>query len=206
MDVLILMILTFAGYLIMYKIYGKFIGKKIFKINKDSKVPSVEFEDGIDFVPTKKEIIFGHHFTSIAGTGPIVGPAIAIIWGWLPGVLWVFIGSIFIGAAHDFSALIISMRNQGKSISDFTAKYINPRTKYFFFLIIFLELWVVISIFGLVIAVIFDMYPSSVIPVWFQIPISIYLGYLFYKKGKNITLWSIIAVGVMYITIIIGYK
>ncbi len=188
----------------MYKIYGRFIGYKIFGINKDSKVPAIEMEDGVDYVPTKKEIIFGHHFTSIAGTGPIVGPAIAIIWGWLPAVLWVFLGSIFIGAAHDFSSLIISMRNQGKSISDYTAKYINPRTKYFFFFIIFLELWVVISIFGLVIAVIFDMYPSSVIPVWFQIPIAVYLGYLFYKKGKSITLWSIVAVVAMYLTILIG--
>ncbi len=179
--------------------------KKIFKINNNNIAPSVEFEDGIDFVPTKKEIIFGHHFTSIAGTGPIVGPAIAIIWGWVPAVLWVFIGSVFIGAIHDFGSLIISMRNQGKSISEFTEKYINRRTKLFFFFVVFLALWVVISIFGLVIAVIFSMYPESVIPVWLQIPIAIYLGHLFYKKGKSITKWSIVAVLVMYATIIIGY-
>ncbi len=189
----------------MYKVYGKFISKIIFKINKHAKVPSEEFEDGIDYVPTKKEVIFGHHFASIAGTGPIVGPAIAIIWGWLPAILWVFIGSLFIGAIHDFGTLIISMRNKGKSISEFTAKYINPRTKIFFFIIIFLELWIVISIFGLVIAVIFSMYPTSVLPVWFQIPIAMYLGVLIYKKGKNFALWSVIAVALMYITIVIGY-
>ena len=205
MDALLLMILTFAGFIIMYKLYGKFISKKIFAINKDAKVPSVEFEDGVDYVPTKKEIIFGHHFTSIAGTGPIVGPAIAIIWGWLPALIWVFIGSIFIGAVHDFGSLIISMRNKGKSISDFTSKYISNRIKFFFFIIIFFELWIVISIFGLVIAVIFNMYPGSVVPVWFQIPIAMYLGYLFYKKGKSVAMWSIIAVTAMYVTIIIGY-
>jgi len=205
MDALLLMILTFFGYIIMYKVYGKFISKIIFKINKHAKVPSEEFEDGIDYVPTKKEVIFGHHFASIAGTGPIVGPAIAIIWGWLPAILWVFIGSLFIGAIHDFGTLIISMRNKGKSISEFTAKYINPRTKIFFFIIIFLELWIVISIFGLVIAVIFSMYPTSVLPVWFQIPIAMYLGVLIYKKGKNFALWSVIAVALMYITIVIGY-
>ena len=205
MDALLLMILTFAGFIIMYKLYGKFISKKIFAINKDAKVPSVELEDGVDFVPTKKEIIFGHHFTSIAGTGPIVGPAIAIIWGWLPALIWVFIGSIFIGAVHDFGSLIISMRNKGKSISDFTSKYISNRIKFFFFIIIFFELWIVISIFGLVIAVIFNMYPGSVVPVWFQIPIAMYLGYLFYKKGKSVAMWSIIAVTAMYVTIIIGY-
>ena len=205
MDALLLMILTFAGFIIMYRIYGKFISKKIFAINKDAKVPSVELEDGVDFVPTKKEIIFGHHFTSIAGTGPIVGPAIAIIWGWLPAIIWVFVGSIFIGAVHDFGSLLISMRNKGKSISDYTSKYISNRIKLFFFIIIFFELWIVISIFGLVIAVIFNMYPGSVIPVWFQIPIAMYLGYLFYKKGKSIATWSILAVTAMYITIVIGY-
>ena len=120
-------------------------------------------------MPTKKEIIFGHHFTSIAGTGPIVGPAIAIIWGWVPAMLWIFIGSIVMGAVHDFGALIISMRNQGKSISEYTAKYVNDRTKFLFFLIVFLELWIVIAIFGLVIAIIFSMYPASVAAVWLQI-------------------------------------
>ncbi len=96
-------------------------------------MPSVAMEDGVDYVPTKKEVIFGHHFTSIAGTGPIVGPAIAIIWGWVPALIWVFVGSIFMGAVHDFGALIISMRNQGKSIADYTSKYVNSRTRFSFF-------------------------------------------------------------------------
>jgi carbon starvation protein len=75
------MIGSFFGYILFYRIYGRYIGKKIFSLSEDAKVPAREFEDGIDYVPTRKEIIFGHHFTSIAGTGPIVGPAIAIIWG-----------------------------------------------------------------------------------------------------------------------------
>ena len=205
MAALLIMILAFAGYIIMYQLYGKFIGNKIFALSAAAKAPSVELEDGTDYVPTKKEVIFGHHFTSIAGTGPIVGPAIAIIWGWLPAMIWIFVGTIVIGAVHDFGALIISMRNQGKSISEYTAKYINNRTKIFFFLIVFLELWIVIAIFGLIIAIVFTMYPQSVIPVWLEIPIAVYLGYLIYKKGKNVMTWSIIAVIVMYATFIIGY-
>jgi len=205
MGALLIMVVALVGYIIMYQLYGKFIGKKIFAISAAAKAPSVELEDGVDYVPTKKEVIFGHHFTSIAGTGPIVGPAIAIIWGWVPAMLWIFIGTIIMGAVHDFGALIISMRNQGKSIAEYTAKYINDRTKVFFFLIVFLELWIVIAIFGLVIAVVFNMYPGSVIPVWLEIPIAIYLGYLIYKKGKNVMTWSIIAVLVMYATFIIGY-
>jgi carbon starvation protein len=96
------------------------------------------------------------------------------------------------------------MRNQGKSISEYTAKYINSRTKFFFFFIVFLELWIVIAIFGLIIAIVFNMYPQSVIPVWLEIPIAVYLGYLIYKKGANVMTWSIIAVIVMYITVAIG--
>ena len=204
MGALAIMVVAFVGYIIMYQLYGKFIGRKIFQLSGACKTPACEYEDGIDYVPTRKEIIFGHHYTSIAGTGPIVGPALAVIWGWVPAMIWVFVGSIVMGAVHDFGALIISMRNQGKSISEYTAKYVNSRTKIFFFLIVFLELWIVIAIFGLVIAVVFALYPASVLPVWLEIPIAVYLGYLIYKKGANATTWSIIAVAVMYATVIIG--
>ena len=204
MGALLLMVAVFAGYILMYRLYGRYIGRKIFELATDAKVPSREFEDGVDFVPTKKEVIFGHHYTSIAGTGPIVGPAVAIIWGWVPAIIWVFVGSIFMGAVHDFGALIISMRNQGKSISEYTAKYISPRTKFLFFAIVFLELLIVIAIFGLVIAVIFKIFPASVFPVWMEIPIAIALGYLVYKKGGNIATLSIIALILMYVTVFMG--
>ncbi len=204
MDALLIMVISFIGYIVMYQVYGRFIGKNIFKLAQGADVPSVTMEDGVDYVPTKKEVIFGHHFTSISGTGPIVGPAIAIIWGWVPAMIWVFFGSIFMGAVHDFGALIISMRNQGKSIADYTSKYVNNRTRFLFFLIVFLELWIVIAIFGLVIAVVFAMYPTSVLPVWCEVAIALYLGHAIYKQGKNIITWSIIAVVLMYITVFIG--
>jgi carbon starvation protein len=204
MGALAIMVLAFAGYIIMYQLYGKYIGRKIFALSGEVKTPSRELEDGRDYVPTKKEIIFGHHFTSIAGTGPIVGPAIAIIWGWVPALLWIFLGSIIMGAVHDLGALIISMRNQGKSISEYTAKYVNDRTKFLFFLIVFLELWIVLAVFGLVIAIIFSMYPQSVLAVWVEVPIAIYLGYLIYTKGKNAMTWSIYAIIAMYVCVFLG--
>ena len=204
MGALAIMVLAFAGYIIMYKLYGQYIGREIFKLSGACKTPACEYEDGIDYVPTKKEVIFGHHFTSIAGTGPIVGPAIAIIWGWVPALLWVFIGSIVMGAVHDFGALIISMRNQGKSISEYTAKYVNSRTKFLFFLIVFLELWIVIAIFGLVIAIVFSIYPQAVLAVWIEIPIAIYLGHAIYKRGKSPMVMSIFAIIVMYFFVVIG--
>lgn len=205
MEALMIMVLAFVGFILAYHFYGKFIARHIFKLSRSAKTPAGEFEDGVDFVPTAKEVIFGHHYTSIAGTGPIVGPAIAVIWGWLPALIWVVVGSIVIGAVHDFGALIISMRNQGKSIAEFSAKYLSPRIKFSFFLIVFLELWLVIAIFGLVIAVIFKMYPGSVFPVWMQIPIAVFLGHMIYHKAKSVAGWSIYAVIAMYITVVIGF-
>ncbi len=200
----LLMIGVFVGYILMYRLYGRFISTKIFKINKEAKVPAYEQEDGIDFVPSKKEVVFGHHFASIAGTGPIVGPAIAVIWGWVPAVIWVFFGSIFIGAVHDFGVLIVSLRNRGVSIAKFTEKYINPRTKVFFFIIGFFELWLFISILGMIMAVIFDLFPGSVLPVWLEIPIAVALGIQVFNKGKDLLKWSIFAVIIMYLTVILG--
>jgi len=166
-------------------------------------MPSHQYFDGIDFVPAKKHIVFGHHFTTIAGIGPIVGPAIGIIWGWLPAFIWVFLGSILMGAVHDFSTLVISARNQGKSIGDLTGDLISPGTKYVFQFIMQLLLFIVLSVFAMIVGVLFELYPESVFPVWMQIPISVWLGWQI-RKGKNDLVYSIIAVLLMFITIAAG--
>ena len=191
-------------YLVAYHTYGKFLGRKIFKLNPDTICPCTEFQDDVDFVPTKKPIIFGHHFTSIAGTGPIVGPAIGIIWGWVPALIWILLGSILMGAVHDFGSLVVSLRNQGRSIGDVASDIVNERVRTLFLLIIFFELLIVVAIFGVVIAVVFKMFPQAVLPVWLEIPIAVWLGHMVYKKGGNHFQLSIIAVVIMYITVIIG--
>ncbi len=204
MDTLLLMLVCGGGYLVAYHTYGRFLAKKIFKLDKNAAVPSVELRDGIDYVPARKGIIFGHHYTSIAGTGPIVGPAIGIIWGWLPAIIWVFLGSIFMGAVHDFGALVVSLRNEGKSLSEVAAKYINMRVRFIFFAVVFLSLLIVIAVFGVVIASVFTRFPSSVVPVWLQIPIAMALGFAVYKKTANVALATTIAVIGMYLCIAIG--
>ncbi len=204
MDTLLLMLICGAGYLVAYHTYGRFLAKKIFKLDKNAKVPSKEFNDGIDYVPARKGIIFGHHYTSIAGTGPIVGPAIGIIWGWLPAIIWVFFGSIFMGAVHDFGSLVVSIRNDGKSISEVAAKYINTRVRFIFFAVVFLTLLIVIAVFGVVIAAVFTRFPSAVIPVWLQIPIAVSLGFAVYKKSASVLLSTAVAVTAMYACIAIG--
>ena len=199
-----LVLVTFLGFILAYHTYGKFLGKKLFGLSKEAKVPSQELEDGHDYVPTKKEVLFGHHFTSIAGLGPILGPAIGIIWGWVPALLWIFLGSIFMGAVHDFGALVVSVRNRGKSIGDIAREIISPRVRILFLLIIFFELWIVIAIFAMIIAILFNMYPASVFPVWMEVPIAIWLGMVVYKrKGSHVSA-AIFALILMYVCIFVG--
>jgi len=204
MNSLVIIVITFSGYLVAYHGYGKFLARKIFSINPNAVCPSQELCDNMDFIPTKKNVLFGHHFTSIAGLGPIIGPAIALIWGWAPALIWVFFGSIFMGAVHDFGSLVISLRGKGKSLGDLTADIISLRVRTLFLLIIFFELWIVIAIFALIIAILFTMYPQSILPVWLQIPIAVYAGFLIYKKGKDINITGVTAVVLMYFTIFAG--
>ena len=205
MDALLLTVVPLVGYLIAYRVYGRFLARRIFQLDDSRPVPSREINDGVDYVPTRKGIIFGHHYTSIAGTGPIVGPAIGIIWGWVPAIIWVVVGSIAMGAVHDFGSLIISLRNEGKSLSEIAGKYINTRVRTIFFLVVFLELWIVIAVFGMVIAILFSMYPQSVFPIWMEVPIAVGLGYAIYRRSANLTLATLGAVTAMYVTVVIGH-
>ena len=204
MSTLIIAVLSFVGFIVAYNTYGKWLARKIFGLDPEATVPSQELKDDVDYVPTKKEIIFGHHFTSIAGTGPIVGPAIAVFWGWLPALLWVVIGSVFIGAVHDFGALVVSLRNRGQSVGEVAGRMIGPRAKFLFLFVLFMGLTIVLAIFGLVIALIFSYYPESVLSVWIEIPLAVIIGIWIHRRGGNILIPSIIALGIMYIAMAVG--
>ncbi len=205
MNSLVLVLLAIVGYLAAYQLYGRYLGKKVMGLAADRIMPAHELNDGIDFVPTKRHIIFGHHFTTIAGLGPIVGPAIGIIWGWLPAFLWVFLGSIFMGAVHDFTTLVVSSRNGGRSIGELTGDLISPSTRYALQFIMQLLLFIVLAVFAMIVGSLFVMYPESVIPVWFQIPVAVWLGWQI-RKGKNDLLYSIIALLLLYGAVILGVR
>jgi carbon starvation protein len=191
-------------YLVAYHTYGRFLARRIFKLDPAARVPSVEMEDGTDYVPTRKGVIFGHHFTSIAGTGPIVGPALAVIWGWVPALLWVLFGSILIGAVHDFGALVVSIRNRGQTVGDIAGRVLSKRTRLLFLSVLFLALTIVLAIFGLVIASVWDLYPQSIFPCLIQIPLAVLIGVYLHRRGINILIPSIITLGLMYLTIFYG--
>lgn len=204
MSTLLIAVGSFVGYLVAYHTYGRWLSRKIFNLDPNANVPSKELRDDVDFVPTKKEVIFGHHFTSIAGTGPIVGPAIAVFWGWLPALLWVLLGSIFIGAVHDFGALIVSMRNRGQTVGEIAGRMITPRARVLFLLILFFALTIVLAIFGLVIATIFNEYPASVFSVWIAMPVAMVVGWWVYRRRGNLTVPSILALLILYGAVYLG--
>jgi len=198
------MVVTFALYILAYNLYGKKLGSKVFELATKNITPAEKHNDGVDYVPTNKFILAGHHFTSIAGTGPIVGPVLGVIWGWVPALLWVVFGSIFAGAVHDFGALVLSMRHDGRSIGDITGSVVNPRTRSLFFLIIFFCLWIVIAIFAILMANLFVQYPQCVFPIWIEIAIAMGLSWYLYEKKGSLLIGSIVAIVLMYLTIWIG--
>ena len=204
METLLIALLAGLGFIVAYHTYGRWLGKKIFRLSASAVCPSEKLEDGVDYVPTSKSVVFGHHFTSIAGTGPIVGPAIAIMWGWVPALLWVVFGSIFIGAVHDFGALVVSLRNNGQTVGEIAGRVLNKRVRLLFLFVLFMALTVVLAIFGLVIAAVFKQYPAAIFPCVVQIPIAIIIGTLLHRKGFGLFLPSLIALAVMYLTVIYG--
>ena len=203
METVLIALGAFVLYLVAYRTYGRYLARRIFRIEPDRTPPSVEFEDGVDYVPSRRSLVFGHHFTSIAGTGPIVGPAVAVVWGWVPALVWVLVGSIVMGAVHDFGSLVVSMRNRGRTIADLAGDVVTPRVRLLFLIVVLMGLWIVLAIFGLVIATVFKLYPSSVWPVWLQIPIAIGLG-VWLKRGGSLVLGTLVAVGLMYGTIYVA--
>jgi len=196
--------IAFVAFALGYHFYSGFLARHIFDLQPDEPVPSHELEDGVDYVPTRLHVLWGHHFASIAGAAPIVGPAIAVIWGWVPALIWVCVGTVFMGAAHDFSALVISARHRGRSIGDVAGSVINPRVRTLFLIVISLLIWVVLAVFAYIIATLFHSTPSSIFPINVQILIAMVLGWLVYRRGMPMFLPSIVCYVGLLVAIFYG--
>ncbi|MGA7616896.1 MAG: carbon starvation protein A [Thermoanaerobaculia bacterium] len=206
MNAIIIAVVGLGAFLVAYLLYARFLADRIFRLDPDAVTPAHEFSDDQDFVPTNKHVLWGHHFTSVAGAAPIVGPAIAVFWGWLPALLWVVLGTIFFAGAHDFGTLWISARHQGRSIGSLTEDVVSRRSRTLFMIVIFLLLLMVNAVFAIVIARLFVQFPGSVVPVWFSLPLAMLIGWIIYRrKGK--LLWpSIGALIALYVVIWFGSK
>lgn len=170
-----------------YRFYSSFLARRLFELKDDERVPSVEKRDGVDFVPTRAEVLWGHHFSSIAGAAPILGPAMAIVWGWLPALIWIVVGVVFMGATHDFGALVLSIRHGGQTVGNLTERFIGPRSRTLFLVIIFFLIWLVGAVFAFAIAKLFVGYPASILPVNLEILVAVLIGW--WAKGGRSILW-----------------
>ena len=204
MNSALLTLIALSCFYLGYRFYSQYISQKIYNLNNDEKTPAHEFEDGIDYVPTNKHVLFGHHFTSIAGAAPIIGPCIAVYWGWLPAILWVILGTIFMGAVHDFGALVLSLKEKGQSVADISSKVINKRIRIMFLIFIMCLTWLVLAVFANPIGGLFTKYSTAVLPVNIEIIVAIIIGYFIYKKKINALIPSIIALGILYLFVWIG--
>ncbi|MBO8156133.1 MAG: carbon starvation protein A [Bacillaceae bacterium] len=204
MSGIILAVIGMVVFALGYRYYSKFIAEKIYRLDPTYQTPAHKFKDGVDFVPTNKFVLWGHHFTSVAGAAPIVGPAIAVYWGWLPAFLWVVLGTVFAAGVHDFGALVLSVRNKGQSVGTIAHKLIGRRAKLLFLFIILLLVLMVNAVFAWVIANLFIKFPASVLSVFIQIPLAIWIGYWVYKKQGNMLLPSLAALATMYLAAIVA--
>ncbi len=203
MQSVMIVIIGIAGMTFGWFVYSKFIAAKIYQLDPDFVTPAHEFNDGVDYHPTNKYVLWGHHFTSVAGAAPIVGPAIAVYWGWVPAVLWVTIGTVFFAGVHDFGALWASARHQGKSIGALSEEVIGKRTRALFMVVVFLVLLMVNAVFGVVIASAFVNTPEAVFPAWSAIVVALIIGQLLHRKWK-LGLLSVVGVAALYGSILVG--
>ena len=208
MNALVIAIVTVILYILAYRYYARFLGDRVLSLDPQRSTPAREFEDGVDFVPTKRIILFGHHFASIAGLGPILGPAIAVIWGWLPAVLWILFGSILLGGVHDMTTLFVSLRNRGRSIGDVAQNLVGPRARILFLLLIFFTLSLAMGTFVRIIATLFSdaFHPESVLPVAALIGLAFAVGFLVYRRGVGIAPATIVALVIMFLTVWLGIR
>ncbi len=194
-------------FIIGYLFYGNFLSK-IFGIDEKRKTPAFSKFDGVDYVPAKNPfVLFGHHFSSIAGAGPIIGPIFAyIFWGWAPVLIWVIFGSIFLGGVHDFASMFISVREEGKSIGDITQKYISKRAGFVFLIFLWFALILVIAVFSSLCARTFVSMPQIVLPSIGLIFVAIFTAFLIYKTKFGLLKSTVIGILLLFSLVILGEK
>jgi len=204
LNAIVFVLIGATAFTLGYFFYSRYLAEKVFRLDPEFVTPAHAQEDGVDYVPTRRIILWGHHFAAVAGAAPIVGPAIAVVWGWLPAVLWVTVGTVFFAGIHDFGALWASVRNQGRSIGALTEDIVGKRARAIFMIVIFLLLLMVNAVFGIIIANEHIQVPSSVIPTWAVIFVAMAVGFLVYKKGMSLLWVTVIGVSVLYGAIWVG--
>lgn len=187
MSAVLPVLVCFLLYVVGYRFYAGYLSNKVFALDDRRRTPAHVLRNDVDYLPTRRFVLFGHHFASITGLSPMLGPAIAVIWGWAPAMLWVVVGAVLVGCVHDFSALVVSIRARGHSIGKVAEGVIGPRAKGLFLAIIFFGVALAMGVFTLVIAGLFaGRYGSAVIPSAGLMVVAAFVGYRVFLKGARI--------------------
>ena len=202
-----ILLVSLVLYLVFYFTYGKSLQKNLLKSHEAPDAPSKRLSDGVDYVPTSKYVLFGHHFASIAGAGPIVGPALAIGWGWLPCLAWIWLGNIFIGAIHDYLALIASVRYDGRSVQYVAQDLIGKKAgKTFGWFIMFLCI-LVVAAFGDIVAGQFAAGKGEVFSTFFLFCVAaVIMGYFMYQTKMGVGLSTLIGLALLTLAFFLGLE
>ncbi len=198
-----LIIIALVMYVAAYRLYGGFISKRL-EVNNSNKTPSHTMYDGVDYCPAKSPVLLGHHFASIAGAGPIVGPVIAAGFGWIPVYLWVVFGAIFIGGVHDYSSIVASVRHQSKSIGFIIQQYIGISGKKLFLIFAWATLILVIAVFTIIVADTFTHIPSAGTSSILFMILAVFFGIAIYRLKAPLWIATIIGVILLFLSIPAG--
>ena len=204
MNATILALIGLSCIYLGYRFYSKFIAEKIYQLDPNFETPSHAQRDDIDYVPTNRIVLWGHHFTAVAGAAPIIGPGIAVIWGWLPAFIWVIVGTMFFAGVHDFGAVWASVRNRAKSVASLSGDVVSPRARTLFGIVVFFLLMMVNAVFGVAISDAFQETPSSVIPAWTAVGVAVVIGVLIYRMHVPILWPTVVGTVVLYAVIYLG--
>ncbi len=197
----------FAFLFLGYLLYGRFLGKRIFHLKGDVPTPAHTMYDGVDYCPAPTPVLFGHHFASIAGLGPILGPALAVIWGWFPAVVWVLVGAVFIGAVHDLGALVVSLRHRGRSVGEVAYYVLGPRARLLALLIIFFLMSLAMGAFCNTLADLFlNFNPDAIVPSVGLMILAVLFGISVYRLKAPLGLATIVALVIFAGLIYLGEK
>ncbi len=198
-----LVLIALVMYIAAYKLYGGFITKRL-EVNNTKETPSHTMYDGIDYVPAKTPVLLGHHFASIAGAGPIVGPVIAAGFGWIPVYLWVVFGAIFIGGVHDYASIVASVRHQSKSIGYVIQQYIGISGKKLFLIFAWATLVLVIAVFTIIVADTFTHIPSAGTSSILFMILAVFFGIAIYRLKVPLWIATIVGVILLFLSIPAG--
>ncbi len=197
----ILIIIALIIYAVFYFTHGRYLQNKVVKADPNRPTPAQKLYDGVDYVPANKYVLYGHHFASIAGAGPIVGPAIALGWGWLPSIIWIWFGNVFIGVVHDYLSLMSSVRYDGRSIGWVAGEMLGRRAMYVFNSYIWFALVLVVAAFGYVISALFSITEGAGLTALLLLFFAVIVGFLMYRtpvgfKGGTIIGWIFIIIAI----------